>query len=495
MITRSSATDALRAAIILRQQRKAVARGWTFQTASEYAEVLSSGRYMRGVPHLELLMSVLDRAANVGGQRIIVSLPVRHGKSTSASHYFPVSYLDRWPEKNIILASYEASFARSFGRKVRNSIDEFESLLRVRIAEDSARADRWNTNEGGGMMTAGVGGPITGRGADLLIVDDPVKNWQKAQSKGDREMIWDWWTSTAYTRLEPGASVVIIMARWHQDDLCGRLLAHAASGDGDQWQEIRLPALAEANDPMGRAVGDALWPERYDEARLAKIKHTTTPQVWSSLYQQSPTPAGGSIFKREWFVNTMAMPNPADIVKQVRAWDCAATENGGDWTVGLLLAQLRDGRFVVLDVARQQLSSGGVDRLIKATALQDGPDVRVFEEREGGSSGKAVTDRREIDLQAAWVTQYRRRGTYTAVHPTGEKSTRYSGAAAQASAGNLWLLAAAPWARVLIAELAEVPNAEHDDQADALAGAYDDLTITPAPPPPRVRQVNVNGFG
>lgn len=496
MITRSSANDALRAAVIERQRRSMTKRRvQAFETASEYAAVLSSGRYQRGVQHLELLMSTLDHAATVGGQRIIVSVPVRHGKSTSGSHYFPVSFLDRWPEKNIILASHEANFARTWGRKVRNSIDEFKAILRARLAEDSKAADRWNTDEGGGMTTAGVGGSITGRGADLLVVDDPVKNWEKAQSKADRDRVWDWWTGTAYPRLEPGASVVIIMARWHLDDLAGRIKAHEREG-GDKFTEIRLPAIAGNGDPLGRAPGEALWPDRYDEEALKRIELTTTPQVWNSLYQQQPQPPGGSIFKRSWFVHFMAMPHPSSVSKMCRAWDCAATKDGGDYTVGLLLALLRDGRWVVLDIVRKRVDPEEVDALIKATALQDGPEVRVYEEQEGGSSGKAVTMRRERDLQAMWVERFRKRGQYHAVHPTGEKTTRWTGVAGVAASGNLWLIEGAPWVREFIAELSEVPNASNDDQADALTGAHDDLTIGPvSAPPPVVRAVPVSGFG
>lgn len=451
-------------------------------TATDYAVALSGGRYARGVRHLELLMNALDDAAMHGGRRIIVEMPVRHGKSWSVSHYFPVSFLDRWPGRNIILTGYEASFARSWGRKVRNTIAEQRASLRVRLAADSTAADVFATTAGGGMVTAGTGGPITGRPADLLIVDDPIKNWQAAQSVAEREKVWEWWTGTAYPRLEPHASVVIVMARWHQDDLTGRLLEHAANG-GDQWTRLRIPAIAEADDLLGREPGEALWPERYDVEALAKIRATVTPQVWSALYQQAPLPDGGATFKREWLGSIMAAPLPGDIVRAVRSWDCAASVGSGDWTVGALIAELRDGRYVVLDVVRVQAAPGDVDALIKATARADGATVEIVEEMEGGSSGKAVTDRRQRELVGY---------SYKAERPSGPKQVRWMGVAAAANAGRLWFVNA-PWYRALVAELVAVPSAANDDQADALANGYNALTAPPALAP-RVRTVGVAGF-
>jgi hypothetical protein len=221
-------------------------------------------------------------------------MPPRHGKSEMISHWFPSWCFERWPRKRIILSSYEAGFASEWGRKVRNTLLENEDLLTVRLARDSKQAKNWHTSFDGGMVTAGVGGPITGRGADILIGDDLFKNWKEAASPTVRETVWNWWKSTAYTRLEPGGSVVLVMTRWHDDDLCGRLIREMEERDGEQWDVLNLPAIAEeVNDALGRAVGDALWPERYPISELARIQGNQTKEIWEALYQQHPLIGAG----------------------------------------------------------------------------------------------------------------------------------------------------------------------------------------------------------
>lgn len=252
------------------------------------AHAISPDRYQIP-PHVDLMSRVLADAAMGRRPRVIISMPPRHSKSETASHWYPVWYLDRFPSRRIILCSYEADFAASWGRKARDTIRANPDKLRVRIKTDTTAAARWETTAGGGMVTAGVGGPITGRGANVLVVDDPVKNAEEAESEITREAIWRWWTSTAYTRLEPGAAAVVVATRWHEDDLIGRLLLAAEEG-GEEWEVINLPAIAEAGDPLGRPEGAALWPERYDVPDLARIRGAVQPYVWEALYQQHPTP-------------------------------------------------------------------------------------------------------------------------------------------------------------------------------------------------------------
>jgi predicted phage terminase large subunit-like protein len=435
----------------------------------DYAAVCSGGAWRRGIPHLELLGRKLEEAISAGGKRIIVMMPVRHGKSTLCSHYFPVSFLDRHPEKSIILCAYGGGFASGWGRKVRNTIEANEDALTVRIAQDSRAGYLWHTHAGGMMITAGVGGSITGRGANLLIIDDPVKDWKEAYSATYRDSTWDWFQSTAYTRVEPGGSIVILMARWHDDDLVGRLLKESREG-GDQWDVIKITAVAEADDPLGRAVGDALWPDRYSIDALMKIKATTSPQAWAALYQQSPRLDGGNVFKRHWFRLTDAAPADDQLVRVTRFWDCAGTSGGGDWTVGTLAALLKSKRVVFLDVIREQLGPGDVDRLIVQTAHLDrktyGDKYRVREEREGGSSGKAIVQRRAEALMGF---------DYKDVRPTGEKPVRWRPLAGYAELGNIDVMNRA-WTPIFIDELSLVPASDNDDQADSAAGAFQDLT-------------------
>src|SRR5262245_36309965 len=265
---------------------------WMADPAS-LARRLTKGRY-QVPPHLRLLSNAIAETVRTGG-RLLVMMPPRSGKSETGSVWTPVWFLNAWPDKRVMLTSYEADFAASWGRRARNVIDEHDELL-VRLSEDSTAANRWHTPEGGGMTTAGAGGSLTGRGADLLIVDDAHKNAEEAYSKATRDRIWEWWTTTALTRLEPGAAVIVIGTRWHEDDLIGRILRQ----EGSHWRVISFPALAAENDPLGRAPGEPLWPERYDAAALAATKASIGERAWEALYQQDPFGDGGTFFRREW---------------------------------------------------------------------------------------------------------------------------------------------------------------------------------------------------
>ena len=231
------------------------------------------------------------------------------------SCWLPIWFLVNWPAGRVGLASYAADFASDWGLRVRRTIEQTPELG-IRVSKDRARAHDWQLEEGGSMMTAGVGGPFTGRGFDLLIIDDPIKNRAEANSATYRKHLWDWWTSTARTRLEPGGSIVILATRWHEDDLIGRLLNgpqgndefDAGDVDLDEWQYIRLPALAEDDDPLGREEGEPLWPARYDARALAALRVELGPQDWAGLFQQRPTEYGGGLFKLHWWRYANPLP-------------------------------------------------------------------------------------------------------------------------------------------------------------------------------------------
>lgn len=274
-------------------------------TPAEFAR-LASGGLWACPPHLQLLNRRLMDMASGEISRLIVSMPPRHGKSEFCSRYFPAWYVGRHPGRRVILTSYEATFAEAWGRRARDLLREHgKRMFDVEVRADVSAARNWELTTGGGMATAGVGGAITGKGADLLIVDDPVKNADEAVSPTIRAKVWEWWRSTAYTRLEPGGSALIVMTRWHPEDLAGMLL-RGADETGDVWHELRLPALAEADDPLGRARGQALWPERFDERTLAKIRGSLGDYWWNALYQQTPRNIEGvewpeSYFDGVWF--------------------------------------------------------------------------------------------------------------------------------------------------------------------------------------------------
>ena len=248
--------------------------------------VEKSGGEWYSAPHLKMISDVISQCGQGKGVRAIISCPPRHGKSWLCSLWAPMWFLHRWPKKKVILASYAAEFAREWGRQVRDGFNEHHLGT---MNDDVSAADAWNTQAGGGMRTAGVDGGITGKGANLLIIDDPVKNDEDARSPTIRERNWRWWLTTARKRLEPGADVVVIGTRWHSDDLIGRLLAQGV----EEWIDLRFPALAEDDDPLGRAKGEALWPERYSRKELEKTRAIDGPYVWAALSQQRPIPEEG----------------------------------------------------------------------------------------------------------------------------------------------------------------------------------------------------------
>ena len=217
---------------------------------------------------------------------LIVEMPPRSGKSEHVSKYGTAWYAGTFPEKRVILTSYESTFAEKWGRDARNLLDEFgPRLFGVRVAQDSSAASRWGIQgHTGGMVAVGMGGALTGRGGDLIVIDDPLKNWEEAQSATNREKQWDWYRSTLRTRLEPAGSIILIMTRWHEEDLAGKLLAQSAEdSEADQWEAIRLPALAEPDpdkevvdwdewrDRLGRRRGQALWPARFRSRCCARL--------------------------------------------------------------------------------------------------------------------------------------------------------------------------------------------------------------------------------
>jgi predicted phage terminase large subunit-like protein len=761
---------------------------------SDFAVEVSRGLW-RTAPHLEMLSDKLLQVANGEIKRLIVETPPRHGKSSLISHWFPVWYLEQWPRRHIILCSYEADFAGSWGRLVRNTVLENEDTLSLRLAADSKAGNRWHTQQGGGMVTAGVGGAITGRGANCLpagtmitteigliaienlqcvapsvkilaydtekgrleyrqaqafsrsvtdgvyrittssgrvvsataehlfwtnrgylpaaaltscdtllslvstrvseasvsnvkehntraqrrllfrgvfrkspcnqeqaavspmrracskenkgllrkvplsetgtedclpstgsylsdlqqhffgqmegeeigqicnllqpvlcsartfavnvrqrqsqmekwsnatsrrrsfseslsaneashkrerqmglcglrqhdkvtcapyrqladeqlwvesgnslclapsavaspsgirivpdrvarleylheetivfdlqveqlhnffangilvhnclIIDDPVKNAADANSPTYQDAAWQWFKSTAYTRLEPQGAIVIVQTRWHREDLAGKLIAEMEQG-GEHWEVLKMPAIAEENDQLGRTPGDPLWPERYDLDALANIKNSVGSYVWSALYQQSPLPPGGLLFNREWFEVVDAVPDKA---RRVRAWDMAATEAIGkgdpDYTAGCGMAR-SGGTFYIYDMRRARLSPLGVENLIKQTAATDGKAVHISMEQEPGASGKA-----SIDYYTRALAGYVFRG----IPASGSKTERARPLAAQAEAGNVKIVRGA-WNKEFLDEIELFPGGGHDDQNDSASLAFDML--------------------
>lgn len=423
--------------------------------------------------HLDLLSRKL---ADVGAgrcKRLIITLPPQNGKSSLASHWFPVWFLDLFPDRRIVFVSYGAEYAESWGRRVRNSIDEHSASLSVRLAADNGAAGEWETTEGGGMVSVGIGGSVTGRRANLLIFDDPIKNAEEANSETHRKKVWDFYLSAAYTRLTPDGAIVIIMTRWNEDDLVGRLDAEEKAG-GEKWERINLPAIAEEGDAMGRAPGEPLWPKRWPMEALERIKRAVGGYFWAALYQQRPAPAEGNYFKRVWFQIVQPDRVPRNL-RMTRCWDLAATAategSDPDWLAGCKMGfDHATGFYYMLDMQRHRLSPDGVEKIITQTAALDGAETAIRIEQEGAASGKIVGHyyTRLLDGFDARFTPI----------PKSSKFTRSGPFNAACERGDVKIVAGA-WAAAFIDEAAAFPTGAHDDQVDAAVGAYSDLVNSP----------------
>jgi len=415
------------------------------------AATLSRGKWNRA-PHIDLLSGLLGDAAYGETPRVIVSEPPRHGKSELVSHWFPVWYLTLNPTKRVILCSYEADFAASWGRRVRNTITEHTERLGIAVAPDSAAANRWDLTAGGGMVTAGVGGPITGKGADLLIIDDPVKNFADAYSATIRETAWNWYRSTARTRLEPGGVIVVVMTRWHEDDLVGRLLA----GDGEPWHEVRLPAIAEGDDALGRSEGEPLWPERYDAEALATIEKTVGSLVWAGLYQQRPAPLEGGIVKRAWLQFYDAPPKRFD--ELIQSWDFPQKGNlDSDYVAGQVWGRLGADCYL-LDQVRGRMDFPAMLKAFEALTLRWPQAHRKLVEDAAAGAPLVSTLRSKI----AGIVPVTARAS---------KEARLASVSSTFEAGNVHLPKHTAWTEAYIDELVTFPGAKNDDQVDATSQA------------------------
>ena len=280
--------------------------------------------------------------------RLMLIEPPRHGKSMQVSQRFPAWSLGQDPTIDIIAASYGGELSSGFGRRLRNLMDGREHLSvfpHCQLAGDSKARDRWNTVAGGGYLAAGVGSGITGFGMHLGVIDDPHKSREEAESELMRDKVWDWYVNDLYTRRMPGCRIVLVMTRWHDDDLGGRLLNEESSG-GDKWHVIHHPAL---NDD-----GEALWPGQFPVPELERIRRVIGPRAWQSLYQGNPTPEEGTYFLAEWFWEYDKRPENLRIYG---ASDYAVTQDGGDYTVHVVIGVDPTGIVYILDLWRKQTTS------------------------------------------------------------------------------------------------------------------------------------------
>ena len=403
--------------------------------------------------------------------RLMIFAPPRSGKSEQVSRRLPAWALGKHPDLQFIGASYSADLANRMSRDVQRIIEGDNYAHVFPNVKLPSKGDTQNTRtqdlfeivgHKGAYRAAGVGGGITGMGADIGVIDDPVKDAKEANSKTYRDSVWEWYTTTFYTRLSPKSGILLCMTRWHEDDLAGRLLEAAKNDDGDQWQVIDYPAIAES-DEKHRKQGDALHPERFSLDRLTKIMQAIGSRAWNALYQGRPTAASGGMFKTDQLEIVDVLPATAK--KVCRGWDLAATKDGGDYTAGVKIWDGADGYFYVEDVERGQWDTDVVDSTLKLTANLDGKLTAIRLPQDPGAAGKTVA-KSHTRLLAGY--------NVSILPVSGDKVTRASPFSSQVNAGNVRLIRGA-WNKEYITELKSFPLGKNDDQVDASADAFNHL--------------------
>jgi len=426
--------------------------------------------------------------------RLMLFAPPQHGKSEIVSTRLPSFWLGHHPELPVALVSYGASLAFRNSRYARYVIEshQFGQIFpEFRPDLMNWRMQDWHLKDRKGyVFAAGVGGPITGHGFGLVIIDDPIENWAAAQSDLRRESVWQWWLGTLKTRIWEEGRIVLMMTRWHEDDLAGRILAQEGRiEEGGKWKVLSYPALAEEEKPekdiIGREYGAPLAPSRFSAEYLREMRDSVSSHVWGAEYQQHPTAPEGDFFKVGRIQIVEALPAgigrtdtlsevegfiPVELKKGVRFWDMAATEKkqlkeDPDSTSGTLLSE-DENLFYICDNLNEQLGPYEVEDIIKLTAKVDGRAVKIRIEQEPGASGKTliayyVRQLKGFDIEG-WPS-------------TGNKMTKAAPFAAQVNAGNVRMLKG-PWNRRMLMQLAAFPHGRHDDDVDSASGSFNAVT-------------------
>ena len=419
--------------------------------------------------HHEVICAALEEVEAGRIQRLIITMPPRHGKSELASRRFPAWFLGKDPYRHMIFATYNDEFASDFGRHVRDTMksDVFKQAFPLcRLKAGSQASDRISTEEGGIAVFVGRGGSLTGRGADLLVIDDPIKDREEADSKTLRDKMWGWFTDVAMTRLmTAGARVVIIMTRWHEDDLVGRLIdpknSYYVPEEAGNWKVLSLPAIAVNDDPMGRKFGEPLWPERFDLDFLNQAKRLN-PKGFSALYQGSPSPDDGDYFKREWLKFYTPSELPRNLRFYVASDHAVSTDQERDATCLLPVGvDDEDNIWVLPDVwwrraDTETVVEGMIDLMRRRTPLMWWAESGHITKSIGPFLRKRMAERQ----------------IYCAIDevvPTKDKQTRAQSIRARMSMGKVFFPRFATWWGDAQDEILKFPSSSHDDFIDALA--------------------------
>ncbi|MCX7880769.1 MAG: phage terminase large subunit [Ignavibacteria bacterium] len=440
-------------------------------------------------PHIRLLDKLITLLCKRNFYRLIVNIPPRHGKSEFISKIFPLWYLASFEGENILLVTYQNKFAEMWGKKIRELAKTYgNSVLNCTLdsSERSSVSIRLLPTKSH-LFCVGAGGSITGRGANLIILDDPIKNQKEATSLRQRDSLWDWFQSTLFTRLEPNGIIVIVMTRWHDDDLVGRILrcfSHIVlskdniallekKNEPSYWFLLRLPALATEEDLLGRQIGEPLWKERFDLRSLEERKQVLGHFWFSALYQQMPLASFGNIFRRETFryftkkgrYFEILIHSEKEMTRQAISFDeCSIfatfdlaikTTEQSDYTVGVVFGLSSKKDILILDVLRSKFDSADHLNLLLGVYSRWKPLVIGIE---------------SVQYQASLIQRARRLGLpIKELRADKDKISRSLPIATFFDAGKVYFDKDAVWLSELEKELLEFPNGKHDDQVDALA--------------------------
>lgn len=417
------------------------------------------------IPKSFLLKASLKIAQTIAKPdgRLIISWPPRHGKSQLATIATPIWCLENFPSENLILSTYGDSLSTGFGRQVRDIVNKNQDILSVKIRKDVKSVGHFMTEEGGGMLSVGLGGPITGKGANTFLIDDYIKTMAEALSPSKHISDWEWFTGTAYHRLEPGASMIIIATRWHANDLIGRILKHFPG----EWEHVKFKALAGDEDPLGRIAGEPLFPERYDFKALMDRKKVLGTKFFDALYQQEPHDDDSDITNRDW-VEIIDDISFTSSHRFARIWDFGGGKGKeNDPTCGTLICvNIMTRECTVLDVWRKWASPSVVEAAVKAKGADDGVGTKVIIEQEPGASGKQLVNHYDVNV----LPNHK-------VEPspsTLNKVTRAQPFIGAAEDGKIRLLKRR-WNEKWLTEFEDFPEGDHDDQVDTVAIGYNNL--------------------
>jgi predicted phage terminase large subunit-like protein len=411
--------------------------------------------------HHEEMADAFERVANGSLKRLIINMPPRHTKSEFASYLFPAWFLGKYPEKKIIQTAHTAELATGFGRKVRNLVNspDYQKVFRVKLSADSKAAGRWNTNKGGDYFAIGVGGAVTGKGADVLIIDDPHSEQEAMQGNpAVYDRVYEWYSSGPRQRLQPGGAIIVVMTRWSKRDLTGQIVMNSVKRDGDEWEVIEFPAILPSGKP--------LWSEFWKLSELEAIKAEIPVSKWEAQYQQNPTSEEGAIIKREmWKIWEKEQPPPCEFI--IQSWDTAFEKNNrADYsactTWGVFYKNDHEGyeaaHIILLDAFKDRMEFPDLKQKAMELYKEWEPDSCIVEKKAAG---------------APLIYEMRRMGIPLQEYTPGkgsDKIARVNAISDLFASGFVWC-PDTRWAEEVMEECASFPNGDHDDLMDSTSQA------------------------